>query len=673
MRPPLHPNGPSDVVRSLAALAWVSTVVALFLLRYDGWVIPFQAWALVEAALAQLGIGPYLPAFLKARLLDGLALLGILAAASGLGALVASYLIRERGWLAGLFAIAIGFWLLAVLVLLLAAIATRWVPLALVTAVAWLQPSTRQLWPRPRFTKPDWSAWEWFLVGCLVLGGMATLVAASTPPFEYDTLEYHLGAPHEYLQHGRLAFLPHNFYSNLPQLAEMLYLLCLTIASETAPKLLHWLFGMLSAGVVFTVGQRLWSRATGLTAAALFYLMPFVLDLSQTARIDLATTFFGGLVFAGLLCWRHHRQPGWLWLAALAAGGAVATKWTAIPVVLLPFLVFVLVASRSPTVAVQSGLVAGACVAPWLIKNLVLAGNPVYPLLHQWLPSPHWTVEQAALFAQKHYPAGGWLQLGDRIWHYSFVEPGALPLLLATAPLLLVTRQRQPAIQRAGWLFLAAYLAWFYLTFRPWRFLFPAMPLVAWLGAVGLAGIPHLVLRRLARGVVGGLLLIGLGMSLIGVTVDAENPRRSDPELNFIHYALGNVTAEEFVRRLGGGVLEPVIWMNQNLPPDAVVLYVGEARVFYAKSPVVWATAFDQHPLERIMSSVKSPAELAQALRRAGITHVFINGSEWRRLRQGYGYLAAIDDPLLVACLDTCGRLVHAHKTSAVYALDGCP
>ena len=123
------------------------------------------------------------------------------------------------------------------------------------------------------------------MLALVVAAAAINLLGAVVPPFEYDELEYHLGAPSEYLKAGRILFLPHNFYSNMPQLTEMLYLLAMVVRSDVAAKLLHWSFGLLSAMAVYSVASRRWSSRVGMTAAALFYAVPFVQDLSQTARI----------------------------------------------------------------------------------------------------------------------------------------------------------------------------------------------------------------------------------------------------------------------------------------------------------------------------------------------------------------------------------------------------
>ena len=92
-------------------------------------------------------------------------------------------------------------------------------------------------------------------------------------------------------------------------------------------------------------------------------------------------------------------------------------------------------------------------------------------------------------------------------------------------------------------------------------------------------------------------MLTSLATLALNDLVDTENPERVPPEMNFIQYALGQFTRDEFIARMGKGVLEPIIWMNENLPSDAKVLYVGEARCVLCEASRLWSTAFDQQPL----------------------------------------------------------------------------
>ena len=494
-----------------------------------------------------------------------------------------------------------------------------------------------------------------------------------TPPFEYDELEYHLGAPAEYIKAGRIVALPHNFYSNLPQLTEMLYLLALKTSSDIAAKLLHWSFGVLGAVAVYAISSRLWKQQVALSAVALFYCVPFMQDLSETARIDLATTFFAVLALGGLLVWSEAERKAesgknWLRLSAITAGCAIATKWTAVPVVLLPSVVFIAAMTKSLRRLSVFCFLSSVFVVPWLMKNWLFTGNPVYPLLDGVFHSPHWSPAQAGLFAQKHYVSfgwDGWAQCVSLIWRYSFKEPFAVPLLLMTAPLILLLRNVTPSARRAGWLFVAAYAGWFLLTFRPWRFLFPAFPLAAMVGAVALDAV-----GKWARAVVVAVLLAGLSGMGLNSLVDAENPERVPAQVSFLDYALGEVSREEFIARMGRGTFEPIVWMNHHLPADATVLYVGEARAYYARQRVLWSTAFDQHPLDLLARPPTSAEQLWRKLRARGVTHVYVNFSEWERLRANYGYLLDIDTTAFRQLLQEHAKQVHTSGRGAVWELN---
>ncbi|MGA2221377.1 MAG: glycosyltransferase family 39 protein [Verrucomicrobiia bacterium] len=665
----------------LMAVGWAGSVAFVFLFRYDGWLIPLQLVYLFGKTFPMLAIGPHFGEFWRAGLTDASCAAAILVTAFAVGAAALDCLTPEKNLLTALFSLAAGLWILSVAILLVGVASISGLPWVFLLAGCWVLPAPRKFFHRvgnaserldgwPRSDR----GWAKLMLACLIAAALLNLLSAMTPPFEYDELEYHLGAPAEYIKAGRITALPHNFYSNLPQLTEMLYLLALKMSSGVAAKLLHWSLGLLGAVAMYAVATRLWKREVGVTAAALFYCIPLMQDLSETARIDLATTFFAVLAFGSLLGWLQDRRDNrYLWLSALMAGGAVATKWTAIPVVLLPAGVFVLVSRRSVFLAACYWLLAAAVVLPWLMKNWLFMGNPVYPLLDSVFHSPHWSAEQAALFAQKHYASfnwNGWAQFAGLVWQYSFAESFALPLLLMTAPLILLLRNVTPSARRSGWLFVVAYGGWFLLTFRPWRFLFPIFPLAAMTGAYALhVAARGRFVRTIARAAVTAVVVVGLAEEASVTLVDEQDYKRLPPQMNFVQYALGQVSREEFVERMGGGMFEPILWMNRNLPADATVLYAGEARAYYARNRVLWSTALDQSPLEAMMRQAHDARSLFDLMRDLHITHIYVNTYELNRLRNSYGYLANIDQSLLNEFLSSYMQPVHAWGPCTVYGL----
>ncbi len=631
----------SPPVTRLLAFGWAAALAFVFLFSYDAFLIPVQFAQIMAVNLPALRIGPQFGGFWLARLADAGCVAAILLTAFGTGALVVGLLTSERSMLTGLVALATGLWCVAVVVLVIGAVSVSRIPWTFALLLCWLGPVPRSFFRQASVERFD--CWSKFMVVLVIVAGALCLASACAPPFEYDELEYHLGVPSEYLKAGQIVGLPHNFYSNLPQLTEMLYLLAMVARSDVAAKLLHWSFGLLSALAVFAVAGRFWTRRVAVTAVALFYCVPFVQDLSQTARIDLATTFFATLAFGALL------DERFLWLGAMMAGCAVATKWTAVAVVLLPAAAGVLFSRRSLKPVSVFCLLASAFVLPWLIKNWLLTGNPIFPLLER---GPLWSDAQAAMFAAKHGPrfdGDGLLDFVRGAWRYSFIEPGGVPVLLMTAPLLLLVRGKEKNLQRVLWLFCGAYIGWYLLTFRPWRFLFPAFPLAAMMGACALE-----IVGQWARIAAVAVVLTGMSWMGLNAVVDAGDPQRLPAQVSFVQQALGNGSRDEFVAQIGHGMFEPILWMNHNLPATARVLYIGEARTHYARHPVVWATAFDQHPLLRGMDDV---------------THVYINNSEWERLRLNYDYLLDLDTAAFRHFMEQHARPIHISGRNVVFEL----
>ena len=502
-------------------------------------------------------------------LADFALLAALFATAFAMGAVVIQKLVPRGGRLGGLFALAVGFWIVAVGVLVLGLVSVAAVPWVFVGALCWGLRAPRELVRDALSSRKDdrepLDGWSKLMLVLILLAAVLTLPGVLAPPYEYDELEYHLGGLADYRQAGHIVFLPHNFFTNMPQLTEMLYLLALTASSDTAAKLLHWAFGLLSAFGIYTIAARLWTRRIGCMAAALFYCVPYLQDLSQTARIDLATTFFATLAFGGLLLWTEHSagrpdkeigaptDNGWLWLSALLTGCAIATKWTAVALVLLPAVLCILVVRRSVRLSAVFCLLASLCVLPWLLKTWWFTGNPVYPMLDRLFHNPHWSPAQTVLLG--HYGSLGvarWSEFGELIWRYSFSETSATPLLLMTAPLILLLRNAAPSARRTGWLFVGAYAGWFFLTHRPWRFLFPALPLAAMAGAYAFPPLARDGLARIiARFAVVAVAGLGILWESAVTLVDQENYRRVPPRMDFLQYSLGQVSRDEFIARMG--------------------------------------------------------------------------------------------------------------------------
>src|SRR6185369_1769476 len=122
----------------------------------------------------------------------------------------------------------------------------------------------------------DDTHWAWWLVAAvpfalmIVLGGML-------PPFAYDVREYHLQAPKEWFQNGRIDFLPHNIYANMPLGSELTSLWAMALVGgkdgwwwgALAGKTVMACYSLIAAAGIVAFGRRLHSVAAGVIAAVL--------------------------------------------------------------------------------------------------------------------------------------------------------------------------------------------------------------------------------------------------------------------------------------------------------------------------------------------------------------------------------------------------------------------
>jgi len=92
----------------------------------------------------------------------------------------------------------------------------------------------------------------------------------------------------------------------------------------------------------------------------------------------------------------------------------------------------------------------------------------------------------------------------------------------------------------------------------------------------------------------------------------------------------------------GQDLAEAMAFGRPKLPADAKLLLVGEARAFHFRRGTLYATAFDAHPLDEILRTHGPAPTALDELRSLGVTHVWVNWSEIRRLSQTYGYPAAL-------------------------------
>ncbi|MGH7541025.1 MAG: hypothetical protein ACRELC_08505 [Gemmatimonadota bacterium] len=252
------------------------------------------------------------------------------------------------------------------------------------------------------------------------------LVQALAPPSDWDALMYHLRVPAQFVAEGRVFVPEDNLHVTRIGLAHMLYVPLLAIGVESGPALVSAGFALLTALACFAVCERLFDRRTAWTSLALVWGSSTILMVAITPRVDLTVALYTLLAHHALLV-ALERPPARggpergiapFALAGLLLGLAVGVKLQAL----------LYVAAVGP-LALWAGLRAGArargllalvacgaafvvAAAPWLIKNWVLVGAPLYPALAEPRLQP-WL---ARLYGGPRFPAGASPDLTLVIW-----------------------------------------------------------------------------------------------------------------------------------------------------------------------------------------------------------------------------------------------------------------
>ena len=203
----------------------------------------------------------------------------------------------------------------------------------------------------------DGPLWKWALLlsFCLVI-----VLGAVLPPVEFDVREYHLQAPKEFFQHGRIFFVPHNVYANMPLGAEMLVLAAMTLlgdwwAGALAGKLAQSGFTFLIAAGLVAAGGRMGIQGVGLTAALLFLSTPWVVQITNLGLVEWSWGAYAFLAWYAWILWAISKEAeggaasrkvcfsglcpgrtGLLFLSGLFAGAAAGCKYPAVPLVVIP-------------------------------------------------------------------------------------------------------------------------------------------------------------------------------------------------------------------------------------------------------------------------------------------------------------------------------------------------
>ncbi|MBI3693474.1 MAG: glycosyltransferase family 39 protein [Acidobacteria bacterium] len=219
------------------------------------------------------------------------------------------------------------------------------------------------------------------------------------PEISPDGAGYHLGLVSRYLREHGFGRITTSMYAMLSQGTEMLFLFAYAFGRHSAAKMIHFAFLLATAAAMVWFGRRFRLREAAAVAAAFFAFSPVAGVDGTSSYNDCALALFTFLTFYLLLVWEENPGPALVPAIGVAAGFCFSIKYTGF--LALPFALWFL-GRRG---ALRASVFAACFIAPWMIKNAILIGNPVAPFFNSVFPNPyiHVSLERSYTFLMRHY------------------------------------------------------------------------------------------------------------------------------------------------------------------------------------------------------------------------------------------------------------------------------
>ncbi|SHN87824.1 hypothetical protein SAMN05444170_7391 [Bradyrhizobium erythrophlei] len=485
---------------------------------------------------------------------------------------------------------------------------------------------------------------------------------------------YHLSAPTRWLHENTLSYLPTYTNTNASMGFEMLYAIALSFNEPVAAKLLHYSSGLWTLLSIGLCARRLGDPTAGIIAISALLISNPVVNLSfifPLAYVDFPSCWAAMLSVLGWLVWRRHPSQQLLSIVALCAGIAVSFKLTAAPLIIawICTIALELRSRRVPwleTLRQLSGFsaIAAAPVCLWLLRNFVVTGNPLYPMLADFIKTRDWSAGQAEIFSRyMHYYAWGvasGAQLGELARKTSVI---LTTLLVAGIAGLLASRTRDTT-SRILILFatiftvVSAFLTGLY--FRYWLFGIICFTLV---GAIMLCRLVQEAGHRLATAIA----LISIAL-VVQVDRERREPQRLVTDLNI---ATGVLTSER--AHAGDPVWRFWVRVRELTPPNAKILVSAFYTTFGASSfgcfPIDRQCYTTDSHLQRFIRLDTWPAFL-ESVRGAGIQYVIISNQQFTANRQGFTFTEGINEyPFCARLVEEYAEVIAADEHLLLYRL----
>ena len=546
---------------------------------------------------------------------------------------------------------------------------------------------------------------KFFQLGLIVALVICIGILAWVPPVSRDALTHHLLIPKIYLQSGKMIELPHIGFSYYPMNLDMLYLLPLYFGNDILPKFIHFIFGLLTAGLIFSFLKKRIGISYGLFGVLMFLSTPVIIKLSTTVYVDLGLVFFTTAALFNLIKWHKSLYNiKYLLYSAVSCGLALGTKYNGLVTffLLTASVPVIYLRSHPKGFAVQAraigwaatyALIALLFFSPWMIRNVYWTGNPVFPLYNRLFSTAPATTQiplPAEVRQEIEARTGEWNHIAVRriVYKESWAQIALIPLRIffqgkdddpqyfdgRLNPFYLILPifaffpfRKDPPVENYEIKLLLYFVLLFLLisflrTSIRIRYIVPILPAVIIMSTAGFHNLVRIIKTvrspmavNYSKVLAATILVILFGMNAIYLL---DQFKVVDP----FSYLSGKLDRDAYITRFRPEY--PVMrYANFHLQTGSKILglYLGNRR-YYCDRAIISG----EDVLTRAVILASTPDEIRQSLIARGITHLMVN---IKMVHQWVGTLDDREHRNVVDFFNQCLKSLVTNRSYVLYEL----
>jgi hypothetical protein len=432
---------------------------------------------------------------------------------------------------------------------------------------------------------------------------------------------YHIAMPAKYLQHHGFFYYEDVFFTSFPMNASLFFAIPLAFKLDMAAHIINVIFTLMTTLAIFEFSKHYFSQKVASLAAIIFITTPLTSLSAIIPAAEPSLTFYSFLSFLLLLSHIDNKNAIHLILSGASAGIALGIKYThaAYLIMILLFLLPFLPKTHSlkSGLIIISGLLLFATIifSPWLIKNIVIHNDPLYPYFSKFSSNTTEIIYQLTpktnlLTSIKNYLLTP--------LYMNFKNMGAAgiigPIFLILLPWLIAGSKKQHRFFKLFLVSSVAGIITFTITVHWLRLFLPIIPIMSVLYASALLNIKNTLLEKTYKFATFIPICFNILILLNHIQI-----------FGLFNYAFGAESKDKFLPPLVE--YYPVAKFIQRIAPsDANILFIGECRTYYFENNCIPHFP-PEHPItiEKWLKKSSSISEFISILKKNNVQLILFN------------------------------------------------